>query len=175
MKRCKSEGCRNYVFSNLYCLNHQYKRTDSKYLDRKRMEKEQKTNPHARVNVMPAPIEHSFGYKDQTSMFLDMWHDAYVPGKGVICPFTGEKLDHYFRSQFFWNCFAHVLPKGRYTYWKYNPANIRIVFPVFHRIVDAGTLEERKHHPTWDFEAWDSLVLEKKEEYRKFKQDNLLA
>ena len=120
------------------------------------------------------PIEFSFGYRDQTFMFLTLWHDAYVPGKGIICPFTGEKLDHYKNSAYYWNCFAHVLPKGGYTYWKYNPANIRIIHPTFHRVVDQGTLDERKLYPKWKWEEWDALVLDMKEQYKKFKQDNLL-
>lgn len=88
---------------------------------------------------------------------------------------SGLWLRSFVGTQLFPNCFMHILPKGRYTYWKYNPANIIIAHPTFHRVCDAGSLAERKHHPTWNFEAWDSLVLEKKEEYRKFKQDNLLA
>lgn len=146
-----------------FCASHQWKRTDKKKKTTTVMEKEKKE-----------PIEYSFGYRNQTDMFFDLWEKAYVPGKGVVCPFTNEKLDHYRNTQYFWNCFMHILPKGRYTYWKYNPANIIIAHPTFHRVCDAGSLAERKHHPTWNFEAWDSLVLEKKEEYRKFKQDNLL-
>ena len=163
------------MFSHLYCLNHQYKRNDTKYLDRKKMEKEKSLNPHARVNVMPLPIEKSFGYTNQMEMFLDLWHDRYVSGKGIICPFTGEKLDRFKGTSYFWSCFMHVLPKGRYTYWKLNPHNVIIAFPTFHRVADQGTLDERKEHPSWRWDEWDALVIDMKEQYRKFKIENHLA
>ena len=164
MRKCTIVGCVSPVFAKNLCTHHQYLRTDKK-----------KKTPHIMEKEKKEPIEFSFGYRDQTSMFLDLWHDAYVQGKGIVCPFTNEKLDHYKGTQYFWNCFSHILSKGRYTYWKFNPANIRIVHPTFHRICDQGTFEDRKNHPTWKWDEWDSLVLEKKEEYKKFKQDNLLA
>ena len=169
-RTCSADNCSRSVWGTDkitgkgYCQRHQFFRTDKKKKTSHIMEKKKKE-----------PIEFSFGYKDQTSLFLDMWHDAYVPGKGVVCPFTNEKLDHYRNTQYFFNCFSHILPKGRYTYWKFNPANIRIVHPTFHRVASHGTLEERKYHPGWKFDEWDALVLEKKEEYQKFKQENLLA
>lgn len=147
-----------------YCQSHQWKRTDKKKKTPMVMEKEDKK-----------PIEHSFGYINQSDMFFDLWEKAQVPGKGIICPFTHHRLNCYFGSSYFFSCFAHILPKGRYTYWKYNPDNIAIVHPDFHAVVDGGSTDDRKKHPEWDFDAWDALVEKKKAEYVQFKKDNLLA
>ena len=175
MKSCSVVGCiwpvfgtdKNTGFS--YCKMHQWRRTDLKRLrpyKKKEEDSSEKWNPVT-----------SFGYTSQTDMFLQLWHDADKENhyKGIYCPFTGKKLDHYKNTKYFWQCFAHILPKGRYTYFRLNPANIRIVEPSFHQVVDQGSLDDRKRHPEWKFDEWDELVLRMKSEYIEFKRDNLLA
>lgn len=146
-----------------YCSSHQWKRTDKK-----------KKTPHIMEKEKKEPIEFSFGYRDQTSMFLDLWHDAYVPGKGIICPFTGESLYRFKGTTYFFNCFSHVLSKKNYSFWKLNPYNIRIVHPSFHSLTHFGTFADRKLHPTWNFDLWDQEVERLKIEYQQFKKENLL-
>ncbi len=120
------------------------------------------------------PPEFSFGYEWELGMFLDLWHKEYYKNKKVVCPYTGEDVTHLRSKDSFYSCFSHILPKGRYPYFKFNPANIRIVYPLFHRIVDQGTMKDRTNHPDWKFDQWDADVLLMKEEYRKFKEKNLL-
>ena len=175
MKRCSSQGCRNHVFSTGYCLSHQFNRSDEKYLKHQKEAKEKRFTPQKRMKTTKTPIEQSFGYTNQTEMFLGLWHDRYVSGKGIICPFTNEKLDHYKNTSYYWSCFAHILNKKNYTYFKLNPANIRIIHPTLHRIIDQGSTDDRKRHPGWKWEEWDALVISMKEEYRKFKLENNLA
>ena len=149
-------------------------RSDEKYLKKQKEIREKRFTPQKKMETEKTPIEKSFGYTNQTEMFLNLWHDRYVSGKGIICPFTGEKLDHYKNTQFYWNVFSHVLNKKNYTFWKLNPYNIRIVHPTFHRLTHFGTFADRKLHPTWNFDLWDQEVERLKIEYQQFKKENLL-
>jgi hypothetical protein len=70
--------------------------------------------------------------------------------------------------------FAHILPKGTYTYWKLNPEYILIMHPEAHHIFDQGTQEDRKKYPDWNWEWLDAKVEKAKKEYRKFVKANNL-
>jgi hypothetical protein len=116
-------------------------------------------------------IKAQWGYKSQVDMFEDMWSRALKEGKGkVICPFTNKDLTHYADGQMsFWlACFAHVLNKKNYPYYKLNPSNVVIVNPLFHSIVDCGRFSERLKYAEWKFFMWDKLVEDKKREYAEF-------
>jgi hypothetical protein len=128
--------------------------------------------------LKPSPSkkkEITFGFESQLEMFLWLWDQAKDKNGDVICKYTGEKLNGFYRTNVFWNCFAHILPKFTYRYFKLNPNNVRIVYPTFHRIVDQGTLKEREQHKEWKWDLWDSEVIAMKTEYLKFKKENLLS
>jgi len=115
---------------------------------------------------LKSQLKTMWGYTSQPKMFDALWDKALKEGKGeIICPFTGHKLRQYENTTFWYNCFAHVLPKGQYTYWKLNPNNIRIVYPLFHSIVDNGAMYQRETYKTWDWDAWDRLTEELEKEY----------
>lgn len=169
MRTCSADNCNRPVFgtdkntNKGYCSSHQWMRTDKKKTP-KIMEKQEKT-----------PIEYSFGFTNQQDMFFALWEKAREAGRGdVVCPFTGQTLLRYYRTPLWWQCFAHVLPKGRYPYFKLNPDNMRLVIPPFHKLIDQGTYDQRKLYPGWKWTEWDNLVFEMKEKYAQFKKDNLL-
>jgi hypothetical protein len=116
----------------------------------------------------------NFGFDNQLDMFYDLWAKAGDKDGYIICPFTEEILNGYKRGNSWFSCFAHLLPKGRFTYFKLNPDNIRVVYPEFHRIVDQGTEKDRQRHPDWRFDLWDQEVEKMKIQYEKFKKENLL-
>jgi hypothetical protein len=157
-----ADGCYYPVWGKGYCKSHQYLRTD------KKPKKTPVEVKGTRRNDSP------FGFEDQSSLFDYLWQEAKDARGRVFCDFTGENLNRFYNTPLYYNCFAHLLPKGRYTYFKLNPANIQIVFPEFHRIVDQGTREERKEYPGWRFYLWDIRVENMKEEYLKYKKLNLL-
>jgi len=164
MKQCKKEGCYNNIFGGGYCSSHQYLRTDKK-ISKKITFRSQKK-----------PIQDfSFGFDSQVALFDWCWENALNKQKEVICPYTGEKLNKYLNTDMYYQCFAHILPKGRYTYFKYNPKNIEIVYPIFHSIADFGTIQDRLKYPQWKWEDWDNKVIFMKEEYIKYKIKNLLS
>ena len=166
MKACHHSTCMNPVFSNGYCQNHQYLRTDSKYLKKQAEKKYKQFHP-----VKAVVRNMNFGFKGEADMFYKIWDE-----RSHVCQFTGENLESFiYRSDGLWfSCFAHLLPKGKFPLFKLNPENIRIVYPEFHTIVDQGTKDDRLKHPEWDFKAWDDLVYQMKNEYVKFMKDNLL-
>jgi hypothetical protein len=162
-KTCQVENCVSPVFSHGFCQRHGYLRTD------KKPKKIPTYTKKGRLQTF------DFGFDDQTTMFGTLWENHKDEKGRVLCTFTGQQLNGFLLSDLYWNCFAHILSKKQYPWFKLNPANICIVAPEFHRIVDAGTQKERAEHPTWRFDLWDARVIAMKEEYQKFKKQNLLA
>lgn len=162
-RTCKKEGCYRPVFSHLYCTNHQYLRQDK---PKKPLFKKQEAKPTHQMD---------FGFDDQTTMFGTLWENHKDEKGRVLCTFTGQQLNGFLLSDLYWNCFAHILSKKQYPWFKLNPANVCIVAPEFHRIVDAGTQKERAEHPNWKWDLWDARVIAMKQEYIAFKKKNLLA
>lgn len=163
MKACKKEGCFRPVWGKGFCLSHQYLRQDK---PKKPLFKRQESHPTHTMD---------FGFDSQEDMFTHLWSNARDAKGYVKCQYTGQPLNGFAKStQWYW-CFAHILNKKNYTYFKLNPANIAIVHPEFHRIIDQGTTKDREKHPEWKWEAWDRKVIQMKEEYNKFKFENHLA
>jgi len=160
MKTCRVEGCPNFIWGKGYCKSHQYLRDD---LKRKK---------HTPVKDKKEML--SFGFENQLQLFLHCWEKAKNSKGEIICPFTGGKLNDYSGTDLWLSCFSHILPKGRYTYWKLNPENICVVNPDFHYIIEFGTMEDRARHPGWKFSLWDQKVYEMKQKYEQFKKSNLL-
>jgi hypothetical protein len=169
MRTCEVDNCVQPVFGTDkntgigYCQNHQWKRTDKK---------PKKIAMHAKGERIR---DFSFGFDNQTDLFNWLWEDAQNEKGEVFCKYTGEKLNRFYNTEMWFSCFSHVLPKGKYTYWKLNPKNIDVVFPEFHRIEDQGTSIDRANHPTWRFDLRNARVEEMRIQYALFKKQNLLA
>lgn len=147
-----------------YCSRHQTLRTDKK--PREKYFTARGRNYGNRL---------SFGFENQIDLFNWLWEDAKNEKGDVICSFTGERLNRFYNTELWYSCFAHILAKGKYTYWKLNPKNVVVCLPDFHRIVDQGSSLDRANHPNWDFRLWDQRKEELKIEYDLFKKQNLLA
>jgi hypothetical protein len=163
MKTCKKEGCIRPVFSHLYCTNHQYLRPDK---PKKPLFKHKEIKPTHTLD---------FGFDSQIDLFNWLWEDSKNEKGEVFCKFTGEKLNKFYNTEIWFSCFAHILPKGKYTYFKLNPKNVKVVSPFFHKIIDQGTSLDRTNHPGWKFGEWDNEVERMKIQYVEFKKQNLLA
>ena len=171
MKTCQASNCISPVFSHNFCQRHQYLRTDAKKPKRSVLKHSDKKPVHS--------ID--WGFTDQAELFTWLWESklAENPHAQVRCAYTDANLSAYsygvYKSSLWTSCFAHILNKKNYPYFRLNPANIEVVNPEFHRIVDQGTTKDRAAHPEWKFDLWDAKVLEMKEAYAQFKKDNLLA
>jgi hypothetical protein len=172
MRTCEIDDCHYPVWGTDkntgigYCKRHQYERTDKK-------------KPHGIKIKVPQVRDFSkvpdFGFENQQDMFAWLWQEAKDSRGIVTCPYTKERLNRFYGTNMWYSCFAHILPKGRYTYWKLNPKNVVVVHPDFHAIVDQGTSLDRINHPLWKFDLWDKRKLEMKIEYDVFKKQNLLG
>jgi len=165
MKTCTVENCVQPVWGKGFCKRHQSLRQDKKA--KKIPVRTQRT--HVR--------EFSFGFDDQLSLFEYLWEGARNKQGRVICQYTGEDITELeFGTVEAWVCcFAHILNKKNWTYFRLNPDNVRVVFPIFHTIIDQGTYDQRKQHPEWKFGEWDAEVIRLKEAYQQYKKENLLA
>jgi hypothetical protein len=177
MRTCEAnDTCINKVFGTDkntgigYCKSHQNLRTDLK-------PKSKSFGIAKRSPRKPSRSIPSFGFGSQPDFFAWIWGNLSEDHKHVICQYTGEDITAFLypaHPELWLNCFAHILPKKNYPYFRLNPANIRVVYPEFHTIVDQGTSEDRKKHPSWRFDLWDAEVLQMKETYKQFKKKNLL-
>jgi len=116
---------------------------------------------------------YDFGFLTQPELFK---HVYFIHKKPVICPVSSRNItdcmdgpiEHWIKH------FAHILPKGRYTYWKLNPENIVMLHPEVHHIFDQGTQVERDKYPEWNWRYLDVVVEKAKKEYKKFVKANNL-
>lgn len=146
-KTCKEPICNNPVFSNLFCLRHQYLRTDQKFKDKMK-------SANSFVNKAKSKT-------GELEFFLDIWSkmkpardmnktivelEAMEPKEYFeyvqqfrICAITLEPL-----TIFIVQCFSHILPKSTYKRFRLMPNNIKVVKPDIHTI--------------WEFESREKLL-----------------
>ena len=175
MKICLFENCNRFVFSNDYCMVHQYMRTDDKWLNKHsfkpvelRSFKKNTNVPPKQNNSFKTQLQHSFGFTTQKEMFDFVWQT-----REHKCQISGSNLDLVPESKFFW-MFAHILAKKNYPFFKLNADNILLVHPDVHYCVDNFTTDMIFKHKDYDFGKWMNLVLEQKQKYKDFLLLNML-
>lgn len=150
--QCKEPGCSYPVFSHEYCKKHSY-RWKSKLPIPKY--KKKAVNPN------------NFGFSSQLEMMMFV---VYVAPRPIICPISGHNITNYFKGEpgEWVSCCAHIIPKGKYPLFKLNPANIMLVHPDVHRLLDQGT-ELQRMSTGWDFSPFYKRQEQLKLEYDKYK------
>jgi len=176
MKKCSKDGCHHNVFGGGYCKAHQYLRKDNpindaltshKTFSSRRQYIAQKKKDSGSTSLKQC-LKEGFGFKSQREMFDWIWGD-----REHKCVVSGRDLDKVPKKQFHW-MFAHILPKGLYTYFKLNPDNIMLLHPDIHVLVDNWTGDMADKHPEFDFDKFFSAVDQMKAEYDRFKINNML-
>lgn len=158
---CKDPGCNRPVFGGGYCRAHQWKRTDKK------------PKTIAKRVAKQSVKADDFGFSTQIELFKKVYWDHEKP---VICPVSGRNITKCIEAPinlFVQHC-AHILPKGKYTYWRLNPRNIRLLHPEAHWVIDQGTQEDKDARPDWNWEAWYKEVEVAKKEYEQYVKENNL-
>lgn len=177
MKICLFDGCNRPVFSNLFCKYHQSQRTDSKAMEAKNrpIEPRSAVRPYKRttsdkseLKTTKSELLTSFGFNNQKEMFDFVWGS-----RPHVCQLSGMDLESVPQWQHHW-IYGHILPKGKYVYYKLNPDNILLLHPDVHVMVDNFTEDMREKHKGIYFDKWFSLVAEQKEKYRLFLLENML-
>jgi hypothetical protein len=177
MKTCSFHTCINPVFGTDkntrkgYCKKHQYLRTDKKD---KKTDRTGKRIMRTKRSPSKNTYTPRFPFESQPDLFAYLWRKAKTFHGEVYCKYTGEKLNDYFGTDLWLSCFAHILSKKNYPYFKLNPDNVEVVLPEFHRIIDQGTYHDRDKHPKWKWDDWDRKAGQLKAEYIIFKKENLL-
>lgn len=153
-------------------------RTDDKWLNKARNKAVEPRSPIRRCKLTTSneqglettkkTLVFSFGFTTQKELFDFVWST-----RKHICVFTGEDLNRVPSGMRHWCC-MHILRKGSYTYWKYNPHNIVLGYPDFHVAADNFTEEERTKHPTWNFDLFFEMQEKLKQQYKQFLLDNML-
>jgi hypothetical protein len=128
------------------------KHSDAPYIDSNvPYQKNKKSSENSSVSVSTNMFEE---YKTQKDMFIDLWFNLCVMGD-KRSELSGRKLSHFYNTDMWYSCFAHILRKGKYTYFKLYSKNILIVHPEEHHLIDNGTKlqkiqYEKKHNCSFD-------------------------
>jgi|SRR6056297_1890308 len=167
-KQCSVDGCTNPVFAKNLCKYHQYKRKLATKKSREGKYTKEKRKSLKRAYIKPRANKKpkvDFGFNTQIEMFNFIWKN-----EPHVCFLTGKPIKKYDLR-----IMAHCLRKGRYTYWKLNPDNIRLLQPYVHHAVDNYEDHFPEIFPEIDFKKWFDLQEEMKIKYEEFKRKNLLA
>ena len=70
----------------------------------------------------------------EVSIYREIWNER--PHR---CNLTLRYLGGFYGTPLWFNCFAHILAKGRYPALKYDKDNIMLVHPDVHYDIDYGT------------------------------------
>ena len=137
MKECKEGNCSYPVFGGGYCSQHQYLRRKE---NKNRIPKD--NIHHNKIDKVDYDI-YQWGFKTQPELFNHVWYS-----RAHCCEVSGESLEKYVGTDFFVNMFAHILSKSntKYPLFKYNPANILLVSPDIHHLLDHGSEDQRVNH-----------------------------
>ena len=91
----------------------------------------------------------------ELDLFIEIWKDRVSPDGLHKSEISGRVLDSYLDTDWFLNCFPHIIPKGgilRLTFpnkfireklLRLNKENIMIAHPEEHFLIDQGTEEAR--------------------------------
>lgn len=153
MKTCDVHGCTFPVFGTdkntkkRYCKKHQFLRTDTiKKIRKKRVKERNEALAHNKLDF----DVFQWGFEDEATMFDWVWED-----RQHVSQVSGILLDD---VTLYHAMFAHILPKGKFPLYRYNPNNILLVHPLEHVLIDQGSSSARKNYvrenPTADFNVF---------------------
>jgi hypothetical protein len=148
---------------------------DDKWLNKATHRPSEPRSPIKRYEVstsgksgLKSTIKQQWGFVNQKQMFNFVWET-----REHKCQITGVGLDSVPESKYVW-MFAHILAKGRYTYYRLNPQNILLVHPDVHVLVDNFTQDMWEKYPEIDFNKWFEIRFKMEEEYKIFLKENML-
>jgi hypothetical protein len=112
----------------------------------------------------------------QPALFRMLWEQEMAKGDRIYGFFTGEDITDFRDSDRWMSCCMHILPKGKYPFFKFMLRNLRLDHPDFHSLVDQGTKDgqRKSRFPQRAFDDFVSLSNSLKEEYDEYRRDNLL-
>lgn len=101
-----------------------------------------KASKNADKKPEPKVKNSNFGFTRQLDMFEYIWnttvHKSQISGRDLSMYKKGKDI-----SPFWYSCFQHILPKGRFAKFKLYSNNICLVHPDEQTLLDQGTEEQR--------------------------------
>ena len=88
----------------------------------------------------------------EAAMFIAIWRT-----RKHVSFLSGKKLNYVAGSSFWFNLFAHVLPKGRYPNFRLRLENIVLLTPEEHELFDTGTEARRQKYAEENNCDWQEL------------------
>lgn len=88
-------------------------------------------------------------FETQKELFFYIWEQHYPHTDSFI---SGMRIKEPYAS-----CFAHVLPKGSYTKYKFYSKNIVLLTPKEHTLFDQGSEEQRIAYAKETQANWQKL------------------
>jgi hypothetical protein len=165
MKKCDVVNCFYPVFGTdkntkkKYCKKHQFLRTDIiKNIKKKTVDQRNDALIKTITNFDPF----QWGFKDELSLFNYIWDN-----RNHISEISGKPL---YGGNLYLALFLHVLPKGKYPLYRYNPNNIILAKPIEHVLIDQGSSSARRKYtlenPSADFSIFYNKKIELEQEYK---------
>lgn len=157
-------GCNfiGYLYSGRLCGYHYKKAMYQRMNDRK---KKRESNDKDKLNGRYARLYESWlAIGDEKALFLLIWKQ--FPHKSYL---SGEDLEKYFGTDFFWDCFIHVLPKrlNAFPQFRLNPDNIILGTPQEHQSIDQGTADGREKMIDCDWKGFEQKYNKLLKQYDK--------
>jgi len=113
-------------------------------------------------------------YTGERELFMDIWNDSkkcsFLSGKSLI--HLANYKDDPDRAGLFYSCFAHVLPKAsnKYPLFRVNRANIVLLTPEEHNLLDFGTEEQRQKYAEKNDCRWKGIYELRERLKRQYKE-----
>ena len=135
-KKCTVVGCNGRLFARKVCKYHyrQLQKPIKKKTDR--------------VPRIPKQTEVYSRFKNQVEMFNHIWKL-----RPHVSELSDHKLEDYHGTDFWFNLFAHILPKGDFPLFRLKEENIVLLTPYEHTLLDHGHKAQRDKYSS----QWGSL------------------
>lgn len=86
----------------------------------------------------------------EAELFREIWNE-----RERVSFLSGDELKYVEGSEFWWNLFAHVLPKGKFPHFRLNKDNIVLLTPHEHHLLDHSTEARRQSYS----DNWEMVYL----------------
>jgi hypothetical protein len=172
-KICVVCGYPKVIFSHGKCQTCYKQAVAIKSIAKLRLITKKKARPRKLPNRRMASVQAlTGGIVSQPTLFKKLWDDNKNENGRWYCYFTGEDITQYAPPNNLWmNCCMHILPKSKFTYWKFHIENMRLAHPEFHSLCDSGSQKNRDNSrfPKYSFDMFYSLQEQLKLDYNTFK------
>lgn len=111
----------------------------------KPIKKEKVKDPYYWSNLRSKSLKKKMVANKPNQDKLDLWYRKIYDMAGGVCAESGRKVS--FSNM----CCAHLLPKSKYGYFKFDLRNGILLSREYHAILDKGTASQRRSLKVWEY------------------------